>query len=64
MRIALAATGRRRGSPEIRYPGGVRRSQVAFLRDLPELLKDETLRGKWIGYHAGERIGIASSEEA
>ena len=42
----------------------LRRSQAAFLRDLPELLKDETLRGQWIGYHAGERVGIAPSEEA
>ena len=42
-----------------RIPEGIRRSQDAFFRDLPELLKDETLRGKWIAYHGDERIGIA-----
>jgi hypothetical protein len=44
-------------------PAGVRRSQQAFLRDLPELLKDEALRGQWIAYHGDERIGIAPSNE-
>ena len=35
----------------------------AFLRDLPELLKDDALRGQRIAYHGDERIGIAPSEE-
>jgi hypothetical protein len=47
--------------PEI--PEGIRRSQDAFFRDLPELLKDETLRGKRIAYHGDERIGIAPRAE-
>lgn len=42
--------------PEI--PEGILRSQDAFFRDLPELLKDESLRGKWVIYHGDERIGI------
>jgi hypothetical protein len=42
---------------------GVLRSQKAFLRDLPELLKDEALRGKWVAYHGDERIGVAPSDE-
>ena len=44
-------------------PEGVRRSQAAFLRDLPELLKDESLRGQWVVYHGDERIGIAPNDE-
>jgi hypothetical protein len=51
-------------APLFDVPEEIRRSHAAFLRDLRELLKDETLRGKWIGYHRGERIGIAASEEA
>jgi hypothetical protein len=44
-------------------PEGIRRAHSAFLRDLPELLKDETLRGKWVMYQGDERVGIASGEE-
>jgi hypothetical protein len=44
-------------------PEGIRRSQDAFFRDLPELLKDKRLRGRWIGYHGDERIGIAKRDE-
>jgi hypothetical protein len=44
-------------------PEGIRRSHAAFIRDLPELLKDETLRGKWVMYQGDERVGIAPSEE-
>ena len=28
------------------------------------MLKDESLRGQWIGYHGGERIGIWPGEES
>jgi hypothetical protein len=49
--------------PLFDIPAGVRRSQQAFLRDLPELLKDEALRGQWIAYHGDQRIGIAPSNE-
>ena len=41
----------------------VRRSQETFLRDLPELLRDESLRGKWVAYHGDERIGVVPSDE-
>jgi hypothetical protein len=44
-------------------PGGIRRSQDAFFRDLPELLKDESLLGQCVAYCGDERIGIAPSDE-
>jgi hypothetical protein len=44
-------------------PEGIRQSQAAFYRDLPELLKDDSLLGQWIAYCGGERIGIAPSDE-
>jgi hypothetical protein len=43
-------------------PEGILRSQDAFFRDLPELLKDESLRGMWVIYHRDERIGIAPKQ--
>ena len=44
-------------------PEGIRRSQDAFFRDLPELLKDESLRGQWVIYHGDERIGFAPKKQ-
>lgn len=44
-------------------PEGIRRSQRAFFRDLPELLKDESLLGYCVAYCGDERIGIAPSDE-
>jgi hypothetical protein len=44
-------------------PEGIRRSQDAFFRDLPELLKDERLLGQSIAYYRDERVGIAPSDE-
>ena len=44
-------------------PEGIRRSQDAFFRDLPELLKDESLLGQCVAYSGDERIGIAPSDE-
>ena len=44
-------------------PEGIRRSQHAFFRDLPELLKDESLLGHCVAYCGDERIGIAPSDE-
>jgi hypothetical protein len=49
------------GQDEI--PEGIRRSQDAFFRDLPELLKDESLLGQCVAYCGDERIGIAPSDE-
>ena len=47
-------------SSELDIPEGILRSQDAFFRDLPELLKDESLRGQWVIYHGEERIGFAA----
>ena len=44
-------------------PEGIKRSQDAFFRDLPELLKDESVRGRWICYCGDERIGIDDDDE-
>ncbi len=44
-------------------PPLVRRSQEAFWRDLPELLKSWRKRGKWVAYHGDERIGIARTDD-
>jgi hypothetical protein len=48
-----------REAQEDSIPEGILRSQDAFFRDLPELLKDESLRGQWVIYHGDERIGFA-----
>ena len=44
-------------------PPGILRSQEAFWRDLPHLLSQPKLRGRWVCYHGGERIGIGTYEE-
>lgn len=44
-------------APEI--PPGIRRSQETLRRDLPGLLQNRRLCGRWIAYHGDERIGIA-----
>jgi len=49
------------GAPDI--PPGILRSQKAFWRDLPHLLSQPKLRGRWVCYHGGERIGIGSYEQ-
>jgi hypothetical protein len=38
---------------------GVRKSKEALRRDLPQLLVDERLRGRYVAYHGDERVGIA-----
>jgi hypothetical protein len=43
-------------------PEGIRRSQEAFFRDLPELLKQRGLRGKSVAYHFDDRVTIGSSQ--
>ena len=43
-------------------PEGIRRSQEAFFRDLPELLKDRRLRRKWVAYHGDERVKIGRTQ--
>ena len=39
-------------------PPGILRSQQAFWRDLPELLRNRRYRGRWAAYHLDERIGV------
>jgi hypothetical protein len=46
---------------DLQVPQGIRRSQEAFFRDLPELLKDRKLRGKYAAYHRDERVKVAKS---
>jgi hypothetical protein len=48
------------GLPPIRP--GIRLSREAFLRDLPGLLADKALAGKWVLYRGAERIGVAGTE--
>src|SRR5882672_1802892 len=44
-------------------PLGILRSQQAFWRDLPELLKNKKNHGKWVCYHGAERVGIAAKSD-
>jgi hypothetical protein len=41
-------------------PAGILRSQQAFWRDLPHLLSQRKLRGRWVCYHGDERVGIGT----
>jgi hypothetical protein len=43
-------------------PPGIRRSQEAFWRDLPELLQIPKHRDNWVAYEGDKRIGIAHSK--
>jgi hypothetical protein len=45
-------------------PEGIRLSQEAFRRDLPQLLEQKRLVGQWVAYHRHERIGIARDAAA
>lgn len=38
------------------------RSQGAFLRDLPRMLTDSKLVGKWVLYREGKRVAVARSQ--
>jgi hypothetical protein len=38
-------------------PPGILRSQRAFWRNLPYLLSQRKLRGRWVCYHGREQIG-------
>jgi hypothetical protein len=46
---------------DLQVPEGIRRSQEAFFRDLPELRKDRRLRAKYVAYHGNERVKVAKS---
>jgi hypothetical protein len=47
---------------QIHVPEGIRESQEAFFRDLPQLLNDRSLWGRYVAYHGNERIGIAGDD--
>jgi hypothetical protein len=42
-------------------PPGIRRSQEAYWRDLPKLLKRKSRSRRWVGYHGDERIGFGAT---
>jgi hypothetical protein len=42
---------------------GIPRSQQAFWRDLPHLLSQRKVRGRWVCYHWDERIGIGTYDD-
>lgn len=44
-------------------PPGILRSQQAFWRDLPELLKNKKNHGQWACYQGDVRIGIAKNSD-
>jgi hypothetical protein len=48
--------------PDSEIPPLVLRSQQAFWRDLPELLKHKRNQGKWAAYHGEERIAVSASD--
>ena len=50
------------GQPHPEIAPGILRSQQAFWRDLPELLKHRRNRGKWAAYHGEERVAISRSD--
>ncbi|HEV3121952.1 MAG TPA: hypothetical protein VGY53_08625 [Isosphaeraceae bacterium] len=52
----------RKLAEEVHVPDGIRRSQEAFFRDLPELLKERRSRGRYVAYHGNERVMISRSE--
>jgi hypothetical protein len=46
----------------LQVPEGIRRSQTAFFRDLPELLKDRGMRGKYVAYNGDDRVKVGRSQ--
>jgi len=65
---ALAAKAETSSSPpapesSLEVPCGILRSQQAFWRDLPELLKTKRNHGRWVCYHGDERVGIGTHEQ-
>jgi hypothetical protein len=47
---------------DLEIPEGIRKSQEAFFRDLPQLLQDRKLRGKFVAYHRDERVKVGRSQ--
>ena len=57
--LPLAGASAKEASPADVIAEGIRLSQEAFRRDLPELLKQKKIFRHWVAYHRQERIGIA-----
>lgn len=55
------AVPRPAGPPRPEFSPMVLRSEQAFWRDLPELLKSRWNRGKWVAYHGEQRVALARS---
>jgi hypothetical protein len=43
-------------------PTAAEPSRNAFLRDLPALLTDNELTGKWVVYHDAKRVAVAATQ--
>jgi hypothetical protein len=46
---------------EAAIPAGILRSQQAYWRDLPLLLKRRSSKRRWVAYHGDNRIGFADT---
>jgi hypothetical protein len=67
-RMRCLAESERASTPRVAeaasdIPAGILQSQKAFWRDLPHLLSQPKLRGRWVCYKGDERIGIGIYEE-
>lgn len=51
-----------RSDGDVRVPEGIRKSRQAFFRDLPGLLEDRRLWGRYVAYRGDERMKIGRSE--
>ncbi len=47
---------------DLPVPEGIRRSQEGFFRDLPRLLQDRKLQGRFVAYHGDEQVKISRSK--
>jgi len=45
-------------TPDPHVPPGIRRSEEAFLRDLPQMMINKKHQGWWVAYQEDQRIGI------
>lgn len=64
VRALLEQTAEQEPSKPSAIPPGILRSQQALRRELPQLLTQRKLQGKWVCYAGDERIGIASTKTA
>lgn len=48
------------GEPETAVPTGILLSRAALRRDLPSLLADRRLKGKWVCYHGERRVSLGA----